>query len=113
MRENVLVIGGGLMGSGIAAMSALAGNSTVLADTSMEFAKSGYEKALGCIAELEENGLVFSEWETDGAGPARRVYQLTVEGMEVLGYWIEYMIKQADNLSRFVKMYQEIIKKEK
>ena len=65
------------------------------------------------LRQLEENGLVFSEWETDGAGPAKRVYQLTMEGMEVLGYWIEYMTKQADNLSRFVEMYQEIIKKGK
>ena len=65
------------------------------------------------LRELEENGLVFSEWETDGTGPAKRVYQLTMEGMEVLGYWIEYMTKQADNLSRFVEMYQEIIKKGK
>lgn len=58
---------------------------------------------------LEETGLLFSEWETDGAGPAKRVYRLTSEGMEVLGFWIEYMKAQADRLLRFVEMYQEVI----
>lgn len=62
------------------------------------------------LRELEENGLLFSEWETDGAGPAKRVYQLTAEGMEVLGYWIEYMENQAEKLLRFVEMYQKVMK---
>ncbi|WP_373501522.1 PadR family transcriptional regulator [Desulfococcus sp.] len=62
------------------------------------------------LRELEENGLLFSEWETDGAGPAKRIYQLTAEGMEVLGFWIEYMKKQAEKLLQFVDMYQDGIK---
>lgn len=61
------------------------------------------------LRELEETGLLFSEWETDGAGPAKRVYRLTSEGMEVLSFWIEYMKAQANRLLRFVEMYQEVI----
>ena len=34
MRDIVMVVGSGMMGSGIGAMSALAGNKTVLVDTS-------------------------------------------------------------------------------
>ncbi|AQV00736.1 PadR family transcriptional regulator [Desulfococcus multivorans] len=60
------------------------------------------------LRELEENGLVFSEWETDGAGPAKRVYQLTSEGVEILSFWIDYMKNQAQKLLRFVEMYEEI-----
>lgn len=71
MRECVLVIGGGLMGSGIAAMSALAGNGTVLADSSMEFADRGYDKALACIAELEKNGLASPEQAQEARGRIR------------------------------------------
>jgi hypothetical protein len=40
-----------------------------------------------------------------GSEPARRVYRLTPEGREMLDLWIEYMKKQATNLTRFIKEY--------
>lgn len=63
------------------------------------------------LRELEENGLVVSEWETEGVGPAKRVYQLTGEGLEVLGFWIRYMKNQADKLLRFVDLYQQSVER--
>ena len=60
------------------------------------------------LRDLEENGLVSSAWETDGSGPAKRVYQLTNEGVQVLGYWIDYLQNLADKMLRFVETYQEI-----
>ena len=60
------------------------------------------------LRELEENGLVSSEWETDGAGPAKRVYQLTAEGREVLEFWIDYMKNQAERLIKFVEMHRDV-----
>jgi DNA-binding PadR family transcriptional regulator len=38
------------------------------------------------LRDLEENGLVESNWETEGTGSAKRVYQLTWEGNEVLDF---------------------------
>lgn len=64
------------------------------------------------LRDLEENGLVASEWETEGSGPAKRVYQLTGEGREVLGYWITYMKKQAERLLSFIERYENIKKSE-
>ena len=58
------------------------------------------------LREMEENGLVRSEWETEGTGPAKRMYQLSEEGQAVLGFWIEYMEKQAGKLLNFVKIYR-------
>jgi poly-beta-hydroxybutyrate-responsive repressor len=63
------------------------------------------------LRELEENGLVESNWETDGTGPAKRVYQLTWEGREVLDFWIIYMKKQAQKLLSFVETYENMKKK--
>jgi poly-beta-hydroxybutyrate-responsive repressor len=60
------------------------------------------------LRDLEENGLVTSEWETEGAGPAKRVYQLTSEGGEVLIHWIAYMKTQAQNLMNFIEHYEKI-----
>ena len=57
---------------------------------------------------LETDGLVQSDWQTEGSGPARRIYQLTPEGEEVLSLWINYMQKQADNLIHFIQEYQKI-----
>ena len=58
------------------------------------------------LRNLEENGLVASEWETEGAGPAKRVYQLTDEGTAVLEYWIGYMQNQSEKLHRFIEIYR-------
>jgi 3-hydroxybutyryl-CoA dehydrogenase len=57
IMDSVIVIGSGLMGSGIAAISALAGNRTILSDLNLELAESGYTKACDCIDELLCNGL--------------------------------------------------------
>jgi PadR family transcriptional regulator PadR len=63
------------------------------------------------LREMEENGMVVSEWETEGVGPAKRVYQVTGEGLEVLGFWITYMKTQAERLWTFVDIYQQSAKK--
>jgi len=60
------------------------------------------------LRELEENGLVSSEWETEGAGPAKRVYRLSAEGAAVLEYWVEYMSTQADRMVKFVETYRRM-----
>lgn len=60
------------------------------------------------LRELEENGLVASEWNTDQSGPAKRIYHLTPEGSEVLDYWIGYMSRQAEKLRNFISMYEDI-----
>ena len=60
------------------------------------------------LHQLEEDGLVHSEWKTEASGPAKRMYHLTAEGKELLAIWIEYLDKQARNLTALVKQYREI-----
>ena len=57
MREVVVVVGSGLMGSGIASRAALAGNPVILVDTQIERAEKGKERAICCMDELLENEL--------------------------------------------------------
>jgi poly-beta-hydroxybutyrate-responsive repressor len=59
------------------------------------------------LRDLEAGGLVVSSWETEGAGPAKRVYQLTPEGEEALALWAEYMKGQAQKLTRFINAYRK------
>ena len=63
------------------------------------------------LRDLENDGLVVSQWETKGTGPAKRVYQITAEGLEVLAFWIDYMQDQSERLIKFIEMYRKIIKK--
>ena len=58
MRNAVVIIGSGLMGSGIAAVSALHFNRTILVDVDLKKAKAGVRQAEECIRELYENHLV-------------------------------------------------------
>ena len=60
------------------------------------------------LRDLEETGLVASRWETHGSGPAKRMYVLTDEGLEVLGSWIDFMQRQADTLQNFIERYRRM-----
>lgn len=57
MRNSVVIIGSGMMGSSIGAMAALAGNPTILVDVSEEKVRKGREAALEAIRLRTENGL--------------------------------------------------------
>jgi len=60
---------------------------------------------------LEADGLVCSEWQTEGSGPARRIYRLMPEGEEALSLWIDYMQEQVQNLMSFIKEYNKFSQK--
>ncbi len=61
MRDAVLVVGSGMMGSGIGAMSALAGVKTILVDVDEQLVRAGLERAFACIQLRLESGLNTSE----------------------------------------------------
>lgn len=64
-RDVVLIVGSGLMGSGIASRAALAGHKTVLVDLDSAAAENGRKNALKCLAELEQNGLAAPQTVAD------------------------------------------------
>lgn len=96
MRDYVMVVGSGMMGSGIGAMAALAGHKTILVDVDLDKAKNGKERAKDCIRLRAENGLNTQE-EADkapdliecsdnleeAAGKAFLVIEAIVENVEV------------------------------
>jgi PadR family transcriptional regulator PadR len=65
------------------------------------------------LRQFEEDGLVSSNWETKGTGPAKRMYTITEEGKEVLAIWIDYMNKQASTLNDFIGTYKKLKKQDK
>ncbi len=68
MRDSVLVVGSGMMGSGIGAMAALAGRKAILLDLDRERAEQGRKKAMDCIRFRADNGLNTEEEAFRAAG---------------------------------------------
>lgn len=50
---------------------------------------------------LEENGYVTSGWETEGSGPARRVYTLTPQGRQRLSGWAQVLHRTGNAMIAF------------
>jgi poly-beta-hydroxybutyrate-responsive repressor len=55
------------------------------------------------LRQLEANGNVVSEWETDRGGPARRVYSLTPAGEHHLTEWAVVLEHLSKSMAGFVK----------
>ena len=68
MRNSVLVVGGGMMGSGIAAISALAGNPTVIIESSDQAREKCPARVDSLVCELAENNLISEETKTMAIG---------------------------------------------
>lgn len=76
MRNAVVVVGSGLMGSGIAAVSSLGGHKTILVDNTAAVAQAGVAKCRANIRELVDNELA-------DAGAAERAHGLVEAGEDL------------------------------
>lgn len=62
------------------------------------------------LRQFEEDGLVKSSWDTGGPGPARRVYEITADGIEFLHAWAEHIRAARERLGRFLDTYSSLFK---
>jgi poly-beta-hydroxybutyrate-responsive repressor len=60
------------------------------------------------LRQLEANGNVVSEWDTEGAGPARRVYKLTPQGHQHLEEWATVLEHVSNSMARFVRQVRSL-----
>jgi len=74
-----------------------------LSETLGEYAQIERAALYRTLRTLEENGHVTSNWETDSAGPARRVYSLTKSGQVHLQEWSEVMGRLGKAMDAFAK----------
>jgi len=61
----------------------------------------------------EEDGVVKSNWETHGGGPARRMYQITEQGVEHLHAWMVSICNTRQLLDDFLREYETCFSKER
>jgi PadR family transcriptional regulator len=59
------------------------------------------------LRALEEDGLVRSEWHAEIPGPAKRVYDLTESGRDVLDQWAEALSRARSDIDDFLDRHQQ------
>lgn len=59
------------------------------------------------LRQMDEDEMVTSKWDSEGDGPAKRVYAITPEGLEVLEAWIPHMRRRMEALAAFIQLYEE------
>ncbi|MDZ7722774.1 MAG: helix-turn-helix transcriptional regulator [candidate division KSB1 bacterium] len=60
------------------------------------------------LRHLEKFGYVISEWDTSGAGPAKRLYKLTKSGNEHLHVWRAIIQKRLKSLEAFAEKLNQL-----
>jgi poly-beta-hydroxybutyrate-responsive repressor len=59
------------------------------------------------LRRLEADGAVKSQWDTSGAGPAKRVYSITRDGEEMLAAWAASLKKNKESAEKFLKVFRK------
>ena len=65
------------------------------------------------LHRFQERGLVSSTWDTEAPGPARRVYEITAEGLEYLHAWAVELRRTRERLDRFLGEYEVYFQEER
>ena len=65
------------------------------------------------LRSMEEDCLVTSNWDTSGGGAARRIYQITDQGLDHLHAWIVNIRKTRQWLDGFLAEYETHFSKER
>ena len=52
---------------------------------------------------MEGRGLVVFSWDASKAGPAKRTYQITPEGQQCLGRWVQTLEEYRDRITSLLK----------
>ena len=60
------------------------------------------------LRRLESDGYIESEWQTDGSGPAKRVYKITDAGEELLLGWTDVVSGYQRMINGFFDMYSQV-----
>ena len=58
------------------------------------------------LRQFEEERLVKSSWDMEGPGAARRVYEITSDGIEYLRAWVEHIRNTRERLGRLLDTYE-------
>jgi len=61
------------------------------------------------LRRMEESGFATSRWDTGGSGPARRLYEITPEGLEHLRAWGDLLKRRKGKLEEFLGLFEQVV----
>ena len=64
------------------------------------------------LRRMENEGLVLSTWETGESGPARRCYEITPDGRDLLAVWMHTLEKRISVIKKLLYRYENLSPKE-
>lgn len=62
------------------------------------------------LRALEDEGLVASTWTDNAPGPLKRTYQITEEGIALLGAWLSSLQGTQQRIAMLIERYDTLIK---
>ncbi|MEX0974041.1 MAG: helix-turn-helix transcriptional regulator [Bacillota bacterium] len=60
------------------------------------------------LRRLEDQRMIRSEWDTTGSGPARRFYEVTPEGRELIKAWTDTIRLNIATLNTFLDRFGKL-----
>ena len=60
------------------------------------------------LRQMEDDGFISSSWDLPRRGPARRVYELTLDGRDMLAAWSATLRKNRDILGHYLDRYAAV-----
>jgi len=57
---------------------------------------------------LESEELIKSKWDTEETGPAKKIYSITPEGVEMLSSWAANILKRKKIFEVFIERYNNL-----
>jgi PadR family transcriptional regulator PadR len=60
------------------------------------------------LRDMEDEGLVSSEWDPDSLGPQRRVYAITAVGEQNLRAWIADLRRTRQEIDHLIEAYERM-----
>ena len=57
---------------------------------------------------LDSEGFIKSKWDTDDPGPAKKIYSITDEGLELLSSWVSEIKERKKTFELFLKRYGKL-----
>ncbi len=60
------------------------------------------------LRSLEDHGSILSTWATQESGPARRYYEITPEGREILRHRIGQLRRARDRIEQILREYMQL-----
>lgn len=64
------------------------------------------------LRRFQAQGFVSSTWDTGGSGAARRVYEITPEGLDYLHAWVADIRRTRQRLDLFLEEYEHYFEQE-